>query len=90
MHKTYAGTGTVCTGVAAMIDGTIVNGLVSQKAKDAGIIRIGHPGGVIPIEVSVDNTPDGPSLKKAAFTRTSRRIMEGFVYVPESLFSEQQ
>jgi len=41
---------------------------------------------VIPIEVEVEKTAGGFHLKKAAFARTSRRIMEGFVYVPESLF----
>jgi 2-methylaconitate cis-trans-isomerase PrpF len=34
----------------------------------------------------VIKTAGGFRLKKAAFGRTSRRIMEGFVYVPESLF----
>ncbi len=86
MHKTYAGTGTVCTGAAAMIEGTLVNQVTSPKAKETGMVRIGHPDGVIPIEVEVKKTADGFHLKKAAFGRTSRRIMEGFVYVPESLF----
>jgi len=86
MHKTYAGTGTVCTGAAAMIGGTLVNQVTSPKAKEAGLVRIGHPGGVIPIEVEVEKRADGFHLKKAAFGRTSRRIMEGFVYVPETLF----
>ena len=86
MHKTYAGTGTVCTGAAAMIEGTLVNQVTSPKAKETGLVRIGHPGGVIPIEIKVEKTTEGFQLKKAAFGRTSRRIMEGFVYVPESLF----
>jgi len=86
MHKTYAGTGTVCTGAAAMIEGTLVNQATSPKAKETGMVRIGHPGGVIPIEVEVEKTAGGFHLKKAAFGRTSRRIMEGFVYVPEGLF----
>jgi 2-methylaconitate cis-trans-isomerase PrpF len=86
MHKTYAGTGTVCTGAAAMIEGTLVNQVTSLNAKETGMVRIGHPGGVIPIEVEVEKTADGFRLKKAAFGRSSRRIMEGFVYVPEGLF----
>lgn len=86
MHKTYAGTGTVCTGAAAMIEGTLVNQVTSPKAKETGMVRIGHPDGVIPIDVEVEKTAEGFQLKKAAFGRTSRRIMEGFVYVPESLF----
>jgi len=90
MHKTYPGTGTVCTGAAALINGTIVNRVCSPRAQEAKVVRIGHPSGIIEIEVEVANTPAGPELKLAAFGRTSRRIMEGFVYVPEGLFEEQK
>lgn len=86
MHKTYPGTGTVCTGVAGLIDGTIVQRVCAPGAGEAKKVRIGHPSGTISLEVDVENRPDGPHLKMAAFGRTSRRIMEGFVYVPESLF----
>jgi methylitaconate Delta-isomerase len=89
MHKTYAGTGTVCTGTAAMIEGTLVNRVCSPRAKDAKMVRIGHPSGVVSIEVEMEKTEDGFHLKQAAFARTSRRIMEGFVYVPESLFRKE-
>jgi len=86
MHKTYAGTGTVCTGVAAMIEGTIVNQVASDKINQTKVVRIGHPSGVIPIEVEVIKTEKGLDLRKAAFGRTSRRIMEGSVLVPGNLF----
>ena len=86
MHKTYPGTGAVCTAVAAMIEGTIVNRVCSKKAKEAKIVSIGHPSGTVPVEVDVENTSQGPKVKLVAFGRTSRRIMEGFVYVPENLF----
>jgi hypothetical protein len=88
MHKTYPGTGTVCTGAAALIGGTLVNRVCSPRAWKEKVVRIGHPSGTISIEVDVANTPDGPELKLAAFGRTSRRIMEGFVYVPEKLFEK--
>jgi 2-methylaconitate cis-trans-isomerase PrpF len=86
MHKTYAGTGTVCTGAAAMIEGTLVNRVCSSRAMQTKEVRIGHPSGIVSIEVEVEKAADGFHLKKAAFGRTSRRIMEGFVYVPEKLF----
>jgi len=86
MHKTYPGTGTVCAGAAALIEGTLVNRVCSERASKEKIVRIGHPSGTIEIEVDVANTAEGPRLKMAAFGRTSRRIMEGFVYVPERLF----
>jgi 2-methylaconitate cis-trans-isomerase PrpF len=89
MHKTYAGTGTVCTGAAAMIEGTLVNRVCSPRTMKTKEVRIGHPSGIVSIEVEVVKGADGFHLKKAAFGRTSRRIMEGFVYVPENLFKSK-
>ncbi len=86
MHKTYAGTGTVCTGIAAMILGTLVNQVVASRACETNEVRIGHPSGVILIDVDVEKKGDSFLVKQAAFGRTSRRIMEGYVYVPETLF----
>ncbi len=86
MHKLYPGTGTVCTGAAAMIEGTVVNAVTAKRAFETETVRIGHPSGIITIEAAVEKTAAGFKLTKAAFARTSRRIMEGQVYVPESLF----
>lgn len=77
LHKTYAGTGTVCTGAAAKIPGTIVNEMISESAA-GDTVRIGHPAGVISLEARVE---DG-RVERAAFARTARRIMEGYVFVP--------
>ncbi|KUO49724.1 MAG: 3-methylitaconate isomerase [Desulfitibacter sp. BRH_c19] len=82
VHKTYAGTGTTCTGAAAKIPGTIVNE-VSKSI--SSIVRIGHPSGVIDIEVETEADMDKVNLRRAAFGRTARRIMDGYVYVPENM-----
>lgn len=78
MHKTYAGTGTTCTGAAAKIPGTIVNEVCRAKSS---LVRIGHPAGVIDIEVEVEGSGAEPLIKRAAFGRTARRIMDGYVYI---------
>ncbi|MCX7779661.1 MAG: 3-methylitaconate isomerase [Negativicutes bacterium] len=76
LHKTYPGTGTACTGAAAKIPGTIVHEAIPHiDAID--VIRIGHPAGVIEVEASFKNG----KLIRAAFARTARRIMEGYVFV---------
>lgn len=80
-HKTYPGTGTVCTGAAARIPGTLVYNLLSDEAKSRTILRIGHPVGVIEVDAASEITPAGIKLNKAAYDRTARRIMEGYVYV---------
>ena len=88
MHKTYSGTATVCTGAAAAIEGTVVNDVIKNRIRD-GVVRFGHPGGVIEVEISVEkDREDGAfRLKRAAIGRTARRIMEGYVYVPRHYIS---
>jgi len=86
MHKTYSATATVCTGAAALIEGTLVHQVCAPRAFEKKLVRFGHPAGSIPIEVEVERREGEFYLKKAAMGRTSRRIMEGFAYVPESLF----
>ena len=77
LHKTYAGTGTVCTGVAASIPGTVVAEVRAGQAKWGYQINIGHPCGIIPVEAEVENGV----VRRAAFARTARRIMEGYVFI---------
>ncbi|MDD4570138.1 MAG: PrpF domain-containing protein [Tepidanaerobacteraceae bacterium] len=84
MHKTYAGTGTICTGAAARIEGTVVNEVMKEKDRGkASILKIGHPAGIITIDVKADYEKGNWNLKKAAINRTARRIMEGYCYIPK-------
>jgi methylitaconate Delta-isomerase len=84
-HKAYAGTVAISTGVAAVLRDTVVsdvfaNGDVSGPRR----LRIGHPSGVIGVEVEVTDEGAGPVVRRAAIERTARRIMDGVVYVPSS------
>lgn len=81
IHKTYAGTATICTGAAARVEGTIVN--EAMKAKNKGkedVLKIGHPAGVITIDVAAKEEEGKWKLQKAAISRTARRIMDGNCY----------
>lgn len=81
-HAAYAGTVAVCTGAAALIDGTLVNEAARPARLSGGGLRIGHPMGILEIHARVDQTGPFPTLERAAVVRTARRIMEGIVYVP--------
>jgi hypothetical protein len=80
MHKTYAGTSTVCTGVASRIPGTIVNEMTRPDTLENPVVRIGHPAGVISTETRVRLKGNDYVVERATLGRTARRIMEGYVY----------
>lgn len=81
VHQAYAVTGTVCTGAAAKIEGTIVNEVLSDRGRREDVVRIGHPAGVIEIGVKVAKENGDFHLEEASIFRTARRIMEGYVYL---------
>ena len=83
--ETYTGTGSICTSAAAMIPGTLVNQVASQKTKETGIVRIGHARGAMEIEAWVEREDSEWKLKRALMRRTARRLMEGYVYVKKSV-----
>ncbi|THE09918.1 3-methylitaconate isomerase [Bacillus timonensis] len=86
MHKTYAGTGSIAISVASQIPGTIVNDAIKSIDMNKGYIRFGHPSGVIEVEVDVTKNENQYVVNRAAIGRTARMIMEGYVYVRESVF----
>jgi 2-methylaconitate cis-trans-isomerase PrpF len=89
-HKTYPGTGSVATAAAVRIPGSVAYEALRPEARNGTVIRIGHPSGVMPVESEAARESDG-SIKfgKLAFYRTARRIMDGFVYVPKSVFRRE-
>lgn len=80
MHKTYAGTSTVCTGVASRIGGTIVHEMARPEMRDRDVVRIGHPAGVVETETRVELSGNNYLVRRATLGRTARRIMEGYAY----------
>ncbi len=87
VHKTYPGTGTVCTGAAAKIPGTIVWEKLTEEAKKGTVLSIGHPAGIIPVESSSNIKEEKIVITRAAFYRTARKIMDGYVYIKKSIFN---
>lgn len=85
MHKTYPGTGAVATGAAARIPGTLVYKQLNEEARNRVLLRIGHPNGVMNIEAERDNSMPGIYFKRLEYSRTARRIMEGIVFVKNTV-----
>ena len=82
-HESMAGTGSMCTAAASRIPGSIVHHVIGAAAR-TGQLRIGHPMGTMTVTVESEpsNAEGGVSFTMLGFSRTARRIMDGFVYVP--------
>ena len=82
-HKAFPGGGTICTSVAARIEGTIVQQCASSTVGDKGIL-IGHPSGVIEVQSDVSRVGNEWTVNEVLFSRTARRLMEGYAFVRNS------
>lgn len=83
LHKAYAATGAICTAGAAKIEGTVVQEILDENGLEGDKVRIGHPGGIISLEAKVEMKDGAYKYREALLGRTARRLMDGFVYVPE-------
>jgi 2-methylaconitate cis-trans-isomerase PrpF len=86
LHSTYAVTGAICTAGATKIAGTVMYDMITPESRASSRVRLGHPSGEITVDVELETGTPEPHYVCATVYRTARRIMEGFVYVPESLF----
>jgi 2-methylaconitate cis-trans-isomerase PrpF len=86
LHRSYAVSGGIATAGAAMIPGTVAFDLLKEESRGKDLLRIGHPGGMIDIGAVIDVEGDQCTYKEAVIGRTARRLMEGYVLVPEAYF----
>lgn len=84
MHKTHPVTGTVCMATAARLPGSIVEQVLSARAKTNRKIIIGHPAGEIPVVSELEVENGSYNLKTAALLRTARVLLDGTVYLRRS------
>lgn len=84
LHKAFPGTAGACTAVATVIDGT-VPALISRPVRGDQIV-IGHPSGVMHTRARVRGGPPW-EVQRAGYSRTARRLMEGYAFVRASVLS---
>lgn len=83
LHHAITGTGAVAVAVAAALDGTLVNRIVGDIGDRQ--VRMGHTAGSVAVGAKTVLEDGGWSVDKAVMSRSARRLMEGWVRVPEVL-----
>ncbi len=80
-HRALPLTASLCTAVAARIEGTVTHQMLGGQA--AASIRIGMPSGILTVDADVSRDTGGHwTAHSGAFYRTARRLFDGKVYVP--------
>src|SRR5262249_5434022 len=80
-HRALPLTISLCTAVAARIDGTVVAEALSSSA-GSGALRFGMPSGVLTVGAEVVRENGAWVARTGSFYRTARRLFDGRVWVP--------
>ena len=81
-HRTFPGTASMCTAVAAAVEGTVVHEMA--RPERGARLRLGHPAGIMEIAAQVQQKDGVWQAESVTTQRTARRIMEGAILVPPS------
>jgi probable AcnD-accessory protein PrpF len=81
LHHAMTGTGAVAIAAAAAIPGTVVSRLAPVGAD--GRVRFGHPSGSLNVGAEACETDGQWAVRKVMMSRSARRLMEGWVRVPD-------
>ncbi|WP_274611569.1 PrpF domain-containing protein [Rhodoplanes elegans] len=87
LHHALTGTGAVALAVAAALPGTLVADILGGVASADRMVRLGHASGVLPVGAAASTRDGIVTVDKAVLSRTARRLMEGYVFVPADAVS---
>jgi probable AcnD-accessory protein PrpF len=82
LHHAMTGTGAVAIAAAAAIPGTLVHRLAPVSAN--GRVRFGHPSGSLSVGAEAREENGQWAVKRVMMSRSARRLMEGWVRVPDA------
>ena len=83
LHHAFTATGAVALAVAAMLPGSVARAALGAPVVTGSEIRIGHAAGVMAVGATVVADHDQWRAEKVILRRSARRLMEGWVWVPD-------
>ena len=83
-HRSYPVTGAICTGAAAIVEGSVVRetSRAPVRAGEPTVLRIANPYGVTDVRVRWERGSGGAHVLGATIGRTARCLMEGHAHIP--------
>ncbi|PRM92948.1 2-methylaconitate cis-trans isomerase PrpF [Arcobacter cryaerophilus gv. occultus] len=83
LHHAMMGTASVAIGVAACVEGTLVN--IAAGGGEKSAVEFGHPSGTLKVGAVIKKENGKYIVDKATMSRSARIIMKGEVYAPADI-----
>ncbi len=88
VHEAIGVLGAVSVATACLIPGSVAHEVSDlPTGSGARTLDIEHPSGFFTVEIQVVQDGDHVEVKRSVLLRTSRKLMEGSVFVPASVWS---
>ncbi|SMX29266.1 4-oxalomesaconate tautomerase [Pelagimonas phthalicica] len=87
-HPTMAVTGAQCLASCALTPGSVAEGMLARPNENPARLVLEHASGTIDVLVDF-SMDDGFALNSAGLVRTARKLADGHVYVPASVWAGQ-
>jgi 4-oxalomesaconate tautomerase len=87
VHQAIGVLGAASVAAACCIPNTVAT-TVAGSTHRAGQLDIEHPTGCFTVDIDVVDDGGQYSVRRSALLRTARKLMDGRVYIPESLWSK--
>ncbi|MDB5882084.1 MAG: 4-oxalomesaconate tautomerase [Ramlibacter sp.] len=83
-HAAHSVTGAIALATACAVQGTVASKVSGVLMR--GTVRIEHPGGAMDIEINASGSGDAFRLNEAVLLRTCRKLFEGAICIPSSVW----
>jgi len=87
-HPSMAVTGSQCLASCALTPGTVADGLLDRPTQGPANMVLEHASGTIEVLVDFEMN-DNFTLNSAGLLRTARKLADGHIYVPSSVWKGQ-
>jgi 4-oxalomesaconate tautomerase len=86
-HTSIGVLAAVSVATAAVLPGSVCDGIAVVPDGAAPMLSIEHPTGEFSVELTLDHTRQPPDVASAALLRTARWLFDGFVSIPKSVWA---
>ena len=85
-HASIGVLGAVSVATACLLPGSVAHGMAIVPEGAVKNMSVEHPSGEFSVRLTVDGTKDEPEITRVGLLRTARKLAEGILYVPASLW----
>ena len=80
-------TGAQCLASCLLTPGTVADGMIQLSHERPITVILEHTSGLLDITIDYDIGPNGFKLNSAGLIRTARKLAEGKVFIPSSIWT---